>query len=342
MKTINMDNQAIPKPEFGSRPQDIVALNEAIDAINSHNDQFSLGKLMARAMIDQADKTLHVQELIDAGATQEEAEQTVAFVGNDNPQFNEEEQMARSIIGVTNAPILEHIGLTLSPLRVTSSMIGPNGEQIAGKVRLQLTDGGSLSNFLLSINPQDANEILKQSVSSLISSLIAETKDSISNDDDNQTTLETLAYGKGIIAGLKQVGLGEADSAKELQNLCKHFQIGDIKEYVEADRLFLFTEPEKQGFGPSKWHRDATSEYLTTRWNNVLDVLKAANANPKATELFKSLLISVKANLEYAKNDWAKLKSENYDSSIKDYGRDFDDIFKAVDLELNLLSSYDE
>lgn len=337
-----MDEQAIPKSEFGSQSQDILAFNEAIVAINNHNDQFSLGKLMARSILDHTDEALHIQELVDAGATQEEAEQTVAFVGNENPQFSEEEQMARSIVGVTNAPVLEHIGLTLSPLRVTSTMIGPSGEQVVGKVRLQLTDGGKLSNFLHTINPQDADETLKQNVSSLISSLIAEIKDSVSHDNDEQTVLETLAYGKGIIAGLEHIGMGEVSRTKELQNLCEHSQQGDIKEYIDADSLFLFTEPEEQGFGPAKWHRDATSEYLTARWDKVLEVLKAAKANPKATELFKLVFKSVNANLEFAKNDWAKLKSENYASNIKDYGKDFEDIFETVSLELNLISPPEE
>lgn len=337
-----MDEQAIPKSELGSQPQDIIAFNEAIVAIDNHNDQFSLGKSIARAMLDHADEALHVQELIDAGATQEEAEQTVAFIGNDNTQFSEEEQMARSIVGVTNAPVLEHTGLTLSPLRVTSTMIGPNGEQVTGKVRLQLTDGGKLSNFLLTINPQDADEILKKNVSSLISSLIAEIKDSVSSGNDEQMVFETLAYGKGIIAGLEHIGLGEVSSTEELRNLCEHSQQGDIKEYIDADGLFLFIEPEEQGFGPSKWHRDATSEYLTARWNEVLDVLKAAKANPKATELFKLLFKSVKANVEFAKKDWAKLKSENHASGIKDYGKDFEKIFDTVNLELSLINSPEE
>jgi len=68
-----------PTPVFGSRPEDLATFNETITGINEHNDQFSLGALMARVMTIQVSEALKTKELMDAGATQEEAEQTAAF-----------------------------------------------------------------------------------------------------------------------------------------------------------------------------------------------------------------------------------------------------------------------
>ena len=298
-----MSEYTAPTPEFGSRPEDLAAFNEAIGSINEHNDQFSMGKLMARAMLDHLDEAQRAQEL---------AEQTVDFVGSDKLPLTEEEQMARSVVGITNAPVLEATGLTLSPLRTTSTMYSSKGEQSVGKVRLQVTDGSKFSNFLLAVNPEDANEDFQQNAAGVASSLIAEATDAIANDTDEQTALETLAYGKGIVAGLEHIGLAESPVTDKLRTLYEHAQQGDVKEYVQADNIGLLKAPEEQGFGPSQWHRDATPEYLTTHWGQVLDVIKAAKANPSAKDLYEQLLQSAQGSLDYAKSDWAKAKSEGY------------------------------
>ncbi len=336
-----MSEYTAPTPEFGSRPEDLAAFNEAIGSINEHNDQFSMGKLMARAMLDHLDEAQRAQELVDAGATQEEAEQTVDFVGSDKLPLTEEEQMARSVVGITNAPVLEATGLTLSPLRTTSTMYSSKGEQSVGKVRLQVTDGSKFSNFLLAVNPEDANEDFQQNAAGVASSLIAEATDAIANDTDEQTALETLAYGKGIVAGLEHIGLAESPVTDKLRTLYEHAQQGDVKEYVQADNIGLFQEPGEQGFGPSQWQRDATAEYLTTHWNQVLDVVKAAKANPSAKELFAQLAKSAQASLEYAKADWAKAKVEGYGGGGS-YGEGFEQAFETVGLELSMITSPDE
>lgn len=336
-----MSEFTAPTPEFGSRPEDLAAFNEAIGSINEHNDQFSMGKLMARAMLDHLDEAQRAQELVDAGATQEEAEQTVDFVGSDKLPLTEEEQMARSIVGITNAPILETTGLTLSPLRTTSTMYSSKGEQSVGKVRLQVTDGSKFSNFLLTVNPEDANEDFQNNAAGVANSLIAEATDAIANDTGEQTALETLAYGKGIVAGLEHIGLAESPVTDKLRTLYEHAQQGDVKEYVQADNIGLFQEPGEQGFGPSQWQRDATVEYLTTHWSQVLDVVKAAKANPDAKELFAQLTKSAQASLDYAKADWAKAKAEGYGGGGS-YGEGFEQTFETVGLELSMITSPDK
>jgi hypothetical protein len=336
-----MSESTNPTPEFGSRPEDLAAVNEAVGSINEHNDQFSIGKLMARAMHDHLDESQRTQELVDAGATQEEAEQTVDFVGSDKLPLTEEEQMARSIVGVTNAPVLEYAGLTLSPLRITSTMYSSKGEQSVGKVRLQVTDGSKFSNFLLAVNPEDANEDFQKNAAGVAGSLIAEATDAITDDADEQTAIETLAYGKGIVAGLEHIGLAESPVTEKLRTLYEHAQQGDIKEYVQADNIGLLKEPDEQGFGPAKWQRDATTEYLTTHWNQVLDVVKAAKANPNAKELFTQLAKSAQSSLDYAKADWAKAKVEGYGGGGS-YGEGFEKTFETVGLELSLITSPDE
>src|ERR1039457_5324063 len=170
-----MSEQANTTPEFGSQPEDLVSFSEAINAIRTHNDQFSMGKLMVNALVEHLDEAQRAQELVDAGVPQEEAEATVTWVGADKVPLSEEEQMARSVVGVTNAPVLESVGLTLSPLRKTSTMFGPKGEQSVGVVRLQVTDGGKFSSFLLATKPEDVNDDFRKDSASVVSSLVQET-----------------------------------------------------------------------------------------------------------------------------------------------------------------------
>ncbi len=327
-------------PEFGSRPEDITAFNEAIASIDGHNAQFSLGNMMARALLDHLDDSQRVQELVDAGASEDEAEQTVHFVGSEKLQLTEQEQMARSIIGVTNTPVLEASGLSLSPLRTTATMFSNKGEQSVGKVRLQITDGGSFSNFLLSVHPEDANEDFKVNTTNIVKGIITETSDSIAEGVDDRMALETLAYSKGIIAGLEHLGLGNEPAAYKLSKLYEHAQQGDIKEYVQACDIGILQEPGEPTFGPSRWQRDATPEFLATNWNRVLDVVKAAKANPRAAELFDQLAVSTQATLDYAKDDLDNIKAEGYGG--KHYGEGFEKVFETVELELNLINSPDE
>jgi hypothetical protein len=336
-----MSEFTAPSPEFGSRPEDLAAFNEAIDTINLHNDQFSLGKLVARAVFDALDEAERAQELVDAGATQEEAEQTVAFVGSDKLPLSEEELMARSILGITNAPVLEATGLTLSPLRKTSTMYGPQGEQSVGEVRLQVTDGSKFSNFLLTVNPEAANEDFQQNAARVAGSLIAEATAAIASGADEQTVLETLAYGKGIVAGLEHIGLTESPVTDKLRSLYEHAQQGDVKEYVQADTIGLLKAPGEQGFGPTKWHRDTTAEGLTARWGQVLDVITAAKANPSAKDLYLQLVQAAQSSLDYAKSDWDSAKAEGY-AGDEYYGKGFEEVFETVGLELSVLASSEE
>ena len=191
-------------------------------------------------------------------------------------------------------------------------MYSNKGEQSVGKIRLQVTDGSKFSNFLLAVNLGDTTDEFQQNVADVAYGLIAEASDAIANDSDEQTALETLAYGKGIVAGLEHIGLAKSPVIVKLRNLYEHAQQGDVKEYVQADNIGLLKGPEEQGYGPAKWQRDASTERLVTFWDQVLDVLKATKAKPNAKALFVQLTNSAQASLDYAKADWAKIKAEGY------------------------------
>jgi hypothetical protein len=335
-----MSEQSIPQQEFGTRPEDILAFTEAMDAIDAHNSEFSMGKLMARALLQHTDKQDRIQGLVDAGATESEAEETVDFVGDESMPMTKEEQMARSVVGITNAPVLESTGLALSPLRTTATMYSEGGEQKVGQVRLQVTDGSRFSGFLQTVNPESVDDKFKGSVTKVVRSVVSEARMAITHDVEEATAHETLAYGQGIVTGLERIGLGDEDITGELRQLYKHAQNGDVKEFVLANTKQLLTTPDEQGFGPAQWQRDASPEFLASHWKEVVDILKMTKANPKATELYQQMLESVRTSLDFAVNDWAKLKADGYAGD--GYNDGFEGIFEATRLELDLLDSPDE
>lgn len=335
-----MSEQANTHLEFGSRKEDLTAFSDAIDAIREHNEQFSLGKIIANTIIEQVDEGERTQTLVNAGLPQDEAEATVAWVGTENLPMSEEEEMARSVVGVVNAPILGSIGLALSPLRKTATMFGPRGEQSVGEVRLQLADGGKFSGFLLAIRPENVSDDFRKDVAHVIDNLVYETTDAISSSENTQTVFETLAYGMGIVGGLKRIGLGDLAITQELSVLTQRAKQGDVKEYVLADRVGLFREPGEQSCSPSQWQRDATEKFLLDRWEEVISILKMAKNNPKASKLFIELLASATACLNYAKTDWSRLKPKKYGTDS--YGMGFDRVFNRIETELSEVASLDK
>jgi hypothetical protein len=336
-----MSENMAAAPEFGSQLGDVIAFSQAVDAIKQHNKQFSSGKQVARVLIDHIKRQERTQDLIDAGASPEEAEETVVFVDSSELPLSEEEQMSRSIVGITNAHALESAGLALSPLRQTGTIVGSQGEQIVGEVRLQMADGSKFSNFLLSISPENIDEELRENIATVVADLIAEVTDAIKNRNHEQSFIETVVYGKGIVTGLEHVGLAESPMTKELCALYEHAQQGDVDEFIEASDIGLLKAPEEQEYGPTGWHRDATADHLSNRWQKVLDIVMKAKANPNAKELYEQLLKSAQDSLEYAQSDWNKLKTEGYGGN-SNYGEGFEKVFETVALELSMIASPDE
>lgn len=331
-----MSEQSSQDPEFGKNPEDIAAFNDAISALNEHNSQFSLGKLMADALIESAEESARIHDLTEAGATEDEARQTVEFVGGDKVPFSEEEEMARSVLGITNAHVLGQTGLGLSPPREQGVMLSAKGKTSFGKVNLQFTDGGKFSSFLGRVDAEAIDDSFKQKVSGVVGSLLNEVRSAVSSGTpDANGALEALAYSQGIANGLERVGANE-EVIEKLRALGEHSQSGTLYEYVRADSIGLLVEPDKQQFGPSQWQRDATPDYLRNGWGNVLEILKTAKENPDGAEMFDELTEKAKINLAAARADLEEIQKEgNYSEG---YGDGFPAVFDEVEQALAKIS----
>jgi len=336
-----MNEFVVSESEFGSKPEDVLAFRQAIENVKKHNKQFSMGKIMAKAMIVRAETAKRAEDLIQLGATDTEAEQFADFTGSDRVPYSEEEKLARLIVDFESGSLFTMAGLTVSSSQKDGVKYGVEGNESIGKVYPQLSNGGNFANFLLNINPEAVDATFQEDITYVMDIIVGGIKDAVVNDTDEQSrssAAEALAYAKSIQRGLEHVGLAKSDVAQELDVLCKHAEQGDLQEFIEADTLQLMKMPEEQGFGPATWQKDASSEFLSSRWSNILDVLKSAKENPKARDLFLQLVTSARESLDYAKNDWLELRAKNYGSN--GYGQDFEKIFETIDLELSMITPF--
>lgn len=322
------------KSEFGSTADDIKAFNDAMNSLADHNNRFNLGKLLTVTIRDTIFKANNAQELVDAGATAKEAEEIVDWEREDKIPFNEEQQMNRSIVAVINDSIFDSVGLSVSPVRKNATLVGSDSVQSCGKVRAWLIDGDKFSHFLMAVNPTDTDEEFKHNVLVVVNDLLQETTDSVDIDSDDYQFAEQYIHGLNIIKGLKNIGLEESKTIRQLRLFSKYLDQGTFTEYVLAYKIGLF-EPNGEGFGPSNWHRDATEEFLANKWNEVIAIIKKAKENPNGQDISEDLLNCAIEKLDYARQDWTQIKnSPNNNEKIHDY----DNVYNIIGLELNMLS----
>ncbi len=335
----NMTEATAQSHEFGSQPQDVEAFIAAYDAVQDYNGQFSLGKMMARTVIEGVRQAEKAQELVQEGASFEEAQEAVEFVGEEKADVQDEQHMLRELVGITNESALESSGLTLSPLREDFSIHSTEGTQNVGKVRLGISEGSKFSSFLMSVAPQDVSERLQKAATGVVLDILSETEGAIAEDRDLNNVAEALVYADGIIAGLERLGLGGSAVAADLKSLAVYAGQGIAHEYVVAKRLQLFKDPENQGFGPATWQRDASNDVLEANWGDVLTAIRDTMSNPNGNKLARDLMDAARKLLNAAKIDWQDLRADT--SYGPDYGKDFDNIFETVGLELDMLASPD-
>lgn len=99
----------------------------------------------------------------------------------------------------------------------------------------------------------------------------------------------------------------------------------------------MFQEPGQETYGPTKWQKDIVADQLRSNWERVLDVLRAAQDNPKADKLYDELLVTARRSLGIAKADWADIRVES-DVANSHYGEGFDDVFAQVEKKIDAIN----
>ncbi len=148
---------------------------------------------------------------------------------------------------------------------------------------------------------------------------------------------------------LKRLGLDKSYSAKRLQEYLEYWGNDILPEFFVADSTGVLRDVNSNTFGPSEWQRDASPEFLSSRWNQIIKAIEYAKSNPKAQDFAKELVNRATAHLRFAQKDFKKLekqyntrqvrKSAKRGESVLIYGTGFTDIFNDVATRLIELAS---
>lgn len=329
-------------PETSQVTAEVAAFNAALAAVAEHNEQFSMGRMMFGALQSHFRAEQRTAELTAEGLSEEEAREVVAFTGDDQPGISDQQSMGRSILDLEVTPVFAQAGLVISPIRTTTTMFGPGGEQKVGEVRLQVADGAAFTDFLdrVAQTKGAADEAFLEGLERVAQNYVAEVSNAIATGAVDDNTLEGLTYAGGAASAMSRLGITSSCAATGLRELSTHAQAGLAREYVLAKRVGILDRPGTTGtFGPSQWQQDATPEYLAKRWHEVLDVITEANGNPKAETFATELAGRAVGHLAFAMKDWAASSAARAAAGSDDsYGQGFDQVFAAVGRQLETLS----
>lgn len=325
--------QKLPTQPFPSRHE----FNEAVAGVAQYNEQFSLGHGLADVFIQLAKRSERAAELMrEDNLPQDEAYRLAEREGSITAHLDDKRDMAKSVLDIVNIPTLSTVGLRLSSPRTEVTMISSDGTHQMGAVKLQLENGDKFASFIE--QPGENDEIFRSNIIKVVSDMLEEVSDAVADKSEADMVLETLASSEKLVDALTAIGLGDIPTTHKLKTYLEHYKKGDLGEYVLATRIQILREPEEQQFGPSQWQGDATADYLQARWDQVVELLQRAKANPRAHELFRELVSRSRLNLELAKKDLAKRRTED---SHSNYGKGFDGIFNETKSRIDLLADKD-
>jgi hypothetical protein len=323
--------------EFGANPEDLAAFSTLVADIAAHNDQFSVGAVLGRAIGRMQAHAEHTQSLTSAGAGEEEAAMTAGFVAEDIDE-SVEQGVERELLGMTTAQMLAKAGLALSPVRRSVMYMHAGRAEPLGKVRLSMADGGAFVGFLDAVDPAIADDDFKRSAAVAAHDIAAEAEQAILNGE-TAIAAESLAYTDGILRGLDKLGLHEDPARNNLQDIATYHAQGVVIEWLDARESGLLRDVDPEYYGPSGWQRDSSSQSLGERWRRILDTVAAARSNPNGAELAADLAARAQAHLAAARADWAVIETTRaYGPDYNPYGEKFSNVFARIQQGLDRLS----
>ncbi len=240
--------------------------------LEKYNSQFGMGAMLGR-LVKNAMFTEEPEPEIEATVRNEETNQ----------------QASAFFLAGTHKSTLENLGLSIEPITGGAS-VAFNGESAAsGQIRFNVQNQDTLTAFLGAIRSDHLTTTgIRSNLEGLADILTRQIADHYNFSDMVLTEDMSQLFGsmEKIIGEYKRLGLN--GNVHQLETYLTHGKAGDLREFIFTERAGLLKEPGK-GFGPADWQRDSTPEYLRGRWNQTLQILEIAKANPRAKDLSDQL-----------------------------------------------------
>lgn len=258
-----------------------------MDGIDSYNEQFSFGSVVARkigSLIDRNDE-------MDENQTNSSMA-SFAIKEKSNQEFSE------FLLTANNKKILESVGLSFDPISgKTTPIFTEEGGVSSGPMRMNVFDNTRFVAFLTALTQEQLDTSgIKPGMEQLIEVFAQQIYGSYNLLSPEPEALQLFAGLDDIIIQYKRLGMGKA--VERIEDYNRHGKIGDLREHIAAIRFGLFNDLES--FGPAKWQTDANAEQLEKRWNEALAVLEMAGKNPKAFDIYKKLQAHLSACIDVA------------------------------------------
>lgn len=203
----------------------------------------------------------------------------------DNSQSN----LSSDALMALHHPILERLGLALEPVegRVATLFAGSGERQKDSQVRFGVSDPDRLVAFLSTIHPS-ATQVTKfaEALSFIPTTVTLQVGQSYNLNAGSDDALNVFACAGRVVGEYQRLNL--PDAVQQLSEYLGAARAGFLREHVLVERLGLLRKPG-ENFGPADWILDATTDFLTRKWDNAIKALAFIKENSKCAELFKQL-----------------------------------------------------
>jgi len=321
--------------EFGTRPEDIDAALNVLEAVESHNTHFTqLG--IAAAVLEVDDVKGYSEERV--------LEDTAKFRAwiEDPARISvaEQQELDRDVMDMVYHDTLNQLGVALSPVRADPSQTLPTiqGDEVFGDVHLQLASGRTFVSFLRNIVPIVSGGDGFADVSSRIGShFLTEFSYLMAYAPEDAHVTELSAHAGDIKEALE---LLKADGhiMLYLEEIRKHTATDTVYEWWYTSSRGLLVPPDVQLEydipGPASWHKSMNGHSLEFNWADALDLVESAKGKSGGQEFYEALATAMQESLTFAYDDW-QLTLEEEHGSDQGFDEGVGEVFLRVQKRLS-------
>lgn len=271
------------------------------EKIDKYNEQFGMGKSMARVFM----AAMEDEEGGGNAMNEQAAEEAITF------------EDLKGEIG----DFLDNTGLELEPVKAGWIMASSEGSQSGTEMKLNLKDGKKFVAYLESLDKESITESQTTGLKDVAKILTEQFSEryQIDNVEDDRL-MELMGNLSNIIDQYKRL---EKDGSKDLHDsistLEKYFSFarqGCLKEFMAAEKLCLDKPFDNKKF-TLQWHKDANAEYLREKWDLVLSTLHSISQNKSAESIYVQAIETAREAIESALKDMEVWKSTGDDWKVE-------------------------
>ena len=278
----NEHEQPIPEAEAVNLSD--IDVSELVHGIEEYNKQFSVGRVMARAV---------------AGESPSEED------------WQHQQQLSLLRSKGKFDPLLQRVGLSLESVKGGATVFSSESKLDAAEIRVNIKDRERFISYLQELDPEKITEGQMRSLKAVFKDLTKQLQNEyeVDNPDDDRM-IELLAGLDRILAETDRLdpegNSGLQESTEGLKRYYEALQGKHLQEYLSVEKAGLLLEIGGNNFGPSKWHTDSSPQFYERKWETALTILQSLKVNKHAADLYARVKDHLEKSAKYAIDDLAQ------------------------------------